>query len=192
MRKIAIDLKAISSHLERCWYSSTSRAIPGPLRAELSPRTLLFATRASVRDRRIAQILSKGSCRWTLTLVSRCSISFSSLRLPPHLRSGLPLSRAATLIRPCLQWPVTAKTTPCVRHPPLRASIIKRIKHGWSPEQIAADWLMKDAALFEELCVQFPGRFTRKRYKTFARRVAVWRQAARERGVLSDLKRIVC
>jgi hypothetical protein len=35
--------------------------------------------------------------------------------------------------------------------------------------------------LFEELCVQFPGRFTRKQYKTFARRVGVWRQAARAR-----------
>jgi hypothetical protein len=31
--------------------------------AGLSPRTLLFATRSSVRDRRIAQIYQKGSCR---------------------------------------------------------------------------------------------------------------------------------
>ncbi|WP_287306811.1 DDE-type integrase/transposase/recombinase [Mesorhizobium sp.] len=38
--------------------------------------------------------------------------------------------------------------------------------------------------LFDELCVQFPGRFTRKQYKTFARRVAVWREAARARGVV--------
>jgi hypothetical protein len=37
--------------------------------------------------------------------------------------------------------------------------------------------------LFEELCVQFPGRFTRKQYKTFVRRVSLWRQAARARGV---------
>lgn len=35
--------------------------------------------------------------------------------------------------------------------------------------------------LFEELCVQFPGRFTRKQYKTLARRVSLWRQAARAR-----------
>jgi hypothetical protein len=38
--------------------------------------------------------------------------------------------------------------------------------------------------LFEELCVQFPGRFTRKQYKTLARRVSHWRQAARARGVV--------
>jgi hypothetical protein len=38
--------------------------------------------------------------------------------------------------------------------------------------------------LFEELCVQFPGRFTRKQYKTLVRRVGLWRQAARERGVV--------
>jgi hypothetical protein len=38
--------------------------------------------------------------------------------------------------------------------------------------------------LFEELCIQFPGRFTRKQYKTLARRVSLWRQAARARGVV--------
>ncbi len=35
--------------------------------------------------------------------------------------------------------------------------------------------------LFEELCIQFPGRFTRKQYKTLVRRVSLWRQAARTR-----------
>lgn len=38
--------------------------------------------------------------------------------------------------------------------------------------------------LFEELCIQFPGRFTRKQYKTFARKVSDWRQRARARGVV--------
>jgi hypothetical protein len=38
--------------------------------------------------------------------------------------------------------------------------------------------------LFEELCVQFPGRFTRKQYKTLVRRVSLWRQAARARGLV--------
>ncbi|ESX09206.1 hypothetical protein X767_32935 [Mesorhizobium sp. LSJC264A00] len=38
--------------------------------------------------------------------------------------------------------------------------------------------------LFEELCVQFPGRFTRKQYKTLVRRINLWRQAARARGVV--------
>ena len=37
--------------------------------------------------------------------------------------------------------------------------------------------------LFEELCVQFPGRFTRKQYQTLVRRVRFWRQNARARGV---------
>jgi len=36
--------------------------------------------------------------------------------------------------------------------------------------------------LFEELCVQFPGRFTRKQYQTLLRRVRFWRQNARARG----------
>jgi transposase InsO family protein len=38
--------------------------------------------------------------------------------------------------------------------------------------------------LFEELCIQFPGRFTRKQYKTLVQRVSLWRQAARARGVV--------
>jgi hypothetical protein len=38
--------------------------------------------------------------------------------------------------------------------------------------------------LFEELCIQFPGRFTRKQYKTLLRRVNVWRQDARSRGMV--------
>jgi len=42
--------------------------------------------------------------------------------------------------------------------------------------------------LFEELCIQFPGRFTRKQYKTLVRRVRVWRQAARARGVVTGPK----
>jgi hypothetical protein len=29
--------------------------------------------------------------------------------------------------------------------------------------------------LFEELCIQFPGRFTRKQYNTLVRRVGRWR-----------------
>jgi hypothetical protein len=38
--------------------------------------------------------------------------------------------------------------------------------------------------LFEELCIQLPGRFTRKQYKTLLRRVNLWRQDARARGVV--------
>ncbi len=38
--------------------------------------------------------------------------------------------------------------------------------------------------LFEELCIQFPGRFTRRQYKTLLRRVNLWRQDARARGVI--------
>jgi hypothetical protein len=38
--------------------------------------------------------------------------------------------------------------------------------------------------LFEELCVQFPGRFTVKQYRTLLRRVNRWRQDARARGVV--------
>ena len=42
--------------------------------------------------------------------------------------------------------------------------------------------------LFEELCIQFPGRFTRKQYRTLLRRVNLWRQDARARGVVIGTK----
>jgi len=38
--------------------------------------------------------------------------------------------------------------------------------------------------IFEELCIQFPGRFTRKQYKTLVRKVGEWRKTARARGVV--------
>jgi hypothetical protein len=38
--------------------------------------------------------------------------------------------------------------------------------------------------LFEELCIQFPGRFTPRQYKTLLRRVNLWRRDARARGVV--------
>ena len=38
--------------------------------------------------------------------------------------------------------------------------------------------------LFDELCVQFPGRFTPRQYKTLLRRVNRWRRDALARGVV--------
>ena len=42
--------------------------------------------------------------------------------------------------------------------------------------------------LFDELCIQFPGRFTRRQYKTLLRRVNLWRRDARARGVVIGSK----
>jgi hypothetical protein len=44
--------------------------------------------------------------------------------------------------------------------------------------------------LFDELCIQFPGRFTRRQYKSLLRRVNLWRQDARARGVVIGPKTI--
>jgi hypothetical protein len=40
--------------------------------------------------------------------------------------------------------------------------------------------------LFEELCTQFPGRFSRWQYRRLLRRVKVWRQDARARGLVIE------
>jgi len=42
--------------------------------------------------------------------------------------------------------------------------------------------------LFDELCVQFPGRFGSKQYRTLLRRINLWRQDARGRGVTIGTK----
>jgi IS30 family transposase len=43
--------------------------------------------------------------------------------------------------------------------------------------------------LFQELCLQFPGRFTPKQYKTLLRHVNRWREDARARGVVIGSKK---
>lgn len=45
---------------------------------------------------------------------------------------------------------------------------------------------INSSQLFEELCVQFPGRFNPYQLKTLTKRVKVWRQDARARGVVID------
>jgi hypothetical protein len=45
---------------------------------------------------------------------------------------------------------------------------------------------VNSSQLFEELCVQFPGRFNPYQLKTLTKRVKVWRQDARARGVVID------
>jgi hypothetical protein len=45
---------------------------------------------------------------------------------------------------------------------------------------------MNSSQLFEELCVQFPGRFNSCQRKTLGKRVKVWRRDARARGVVID------
>ncbi|HEY7889787.1 MAG TPA: transposase family protein [Steroidobacteraceae bacterium] len=45
---------------------------------------------------------------------------------------------------------------------------------------------INSSQLFEELCVQFPGRFNPYQLKTLTKRVKRWRQDARARGVVID------
>jgi hypothetical protein len=45
---------------------------------------------------------------------------------------------------------------------------------------------INSSQLFEELCAQFPGRFNPYQLKTLTKRVKVWRQDARARGVVID------
>ena len=45
-------------------------------------------------------------------------------------------------------------------------------------------YIISATQLFEEISIQFPGRFTRAQYKTLLRRVNRWRDDARARGVV--------
>lgn len=45
---------------------------------------------------------------------------------------------------------------------------------------------INSSQLFEELCVQFPGRFNQCQRKALGKRVKLWRQDARARGVVID------
>ena len=45
---------------------------------------------------------------------------------------------------------------------------------------------INSSQLFEDLCVQLPGRFNPRQLKTLTKRVKVWRQDARARGVVIE------
>jgi Integrase core domain len=121
--------------------------------------------------------------------------TFSIEAKPRYLRSLQDLPKQATSPTPALQSvtppPSVAASTRVQQKPTLvyvepGQARVQALRMVWPIACSRLEELPNISAtqLFEELCLQFPGRFTRRQYKTLVRRVCRWRQAARARGVV--------
>lgn len=128
--------------------------------------------------------------------------TFSVEAKPRYLRGPQRPSEPARLSTPVL-IPATAPVT-AVDAPPMKPqeraqpsyaqpghARVQALRMVWP---IVCRWLedfpnINATQLFDELCIQFPGRFTRRQYKSLLRRVNLWRQDARARGVVIGPKK---
>lgn len=122
--------------------------------------------------------------------------TFSIEAKPRYLRGLQKVSRQSTIAAPAIAVNPTTQTDPAIsvkrqEKPQLLyaecgKARIQALRAVWPIACRRLEGLPNISALqlFEELCIQFPGRFTRKQYKTLLRRVNRWRQDARTRGVV--------
>jgi hypothetical protein len=122
--------------------------------------------------------------------------TFSIEAKPRYLRSLQKISSpppviahaasAETIVSPRVTVPVAAKPhkTPELVYSKGRASA-HALRMAWPLvcRRLEGFPNINAKQLFEELCIQFPGRFGSKQYRTLLRRVNQWRHDARARGV---------
>jgi len=128
--------------------------------------------------------------------------TFSVEAKPRYLRGLQRLSEPARLSTPVpspVMAPVTAVDAPPMK-PQQRAqpsyaqpghARVQALRMVWPIVCRRLEGLpnINATQLFDELCIQFPGRFTRRQYKSLLRRVNLWRQDARARGVVIGPKK---
>jgi hypothetical protein len=126
--------------------------------------------------------------------------TFSVEAKPRYLRGLQKCSRQSTITAPTIAPQPTTQTLPAIsvklqeKSQPVYAepgkARIQALGTAWPIvcRRLEALPNINAMQLFEELCIQFPGRFTRKQYKTLLRRVNLWRQDARARGVVIGTK----
>ena len=125
-----------------------------------------------------------------------------SLEAKPRYLRGL----QRTPVQDCIVAPATASSrtkppsvTPPVEQPRQKPCPVYAEPGLASPHALRMVWpivcrrleslpSINASQLFDELCVRFPGRFTRRQYKSLLRRVHLWREDARERGVVIGSK----
>jgi hypothetical protein len=125
--------------------------------------------------------------------------TFSAAAKPRYLRSLQSVSRAdvAPAPTPAISKPPAPPAPAPAAKVPERPQLIYAGAGNGSFRALKAAWPIvcrrlegcpniNASQLFEELCVQFPGRFNQCQRKTLGKRVKVWRQDARARGVVID------
>jgi hypothetical protein len=111
------------------------------------------------------------------------------LRKMPH--RAVPLANTAPSLRPPTQSSPLSSAKPVTERPVLTyATPGKPVYHAFTMiwplvcRRLEGCPNITSAQLFDELCVQFPGRFHPKHVNRLAKRVKQWRQDARARGVV--------
>jgi hypothetical protein len=177
--------------------------------AELDPLKLLEETRAvqaylaALADGEAAPPMSSEPPNLAAFVASLSSAwhageirpTFSAEAKPRYLRSLQKISTVSMVANPAASKPSTpvviaSAAKPQERLQPVYAQSgcarIQALRTVWPIVCRRLEGLpnINATQLFEELCIQFPGRFTRKQYKTLLRRVNLWRRDARARGVV--------
>jgi len=119
--------------------------------------------------------------------------TFSTESKPRYLRSlqtvaqPIRVSTAAALAPPAVAVTKVPARPQVIYAEPGTASI-RAVRRAWPLlcRRLEEFPNINTTQLFEELCVQFPGRFTRRQYSSLNRRVKRWRQAARARGIVIE------
>lgn len=122
--------------------------------------------------------------------------TFSIDAKPRYLRGLERIAAQAQIATPAAELPVTppAVTPPVVPLQPVYAergqARVQALRMVWPIACRRLESLpnINATQLFDELCIQFPGRFTPRQYKTLLRRVNLWRRDARARGVVIGSK----
>jgi hypothetical protein len=122
--------------------------------------------------------------------------TFSIEAKPRYLRGLQKVSQQSAIVAPTIAPKPTTQTLPAIfvklqeKPQPVYAergkARIQALRTAWPIvcRRLEALPNINAMQLFEELCIRFPGRFTRKQYKTLLRRVNLWRQDAHARGVV--------
>lgn len=121
--------------------------------------------------------------------------TFSIEAKPRYLRGLQKIAVASPMTAAVKVPPSALKTEPAATADPISEKLqpvyaqpgqarVQALRMAWPIVSRRLEGLptLNARQLFEELCIQFPGRFTPKQYKTLCRRVSRWRHEARERG----------
>src|ERR1700761_3955642 len=176
-------LREIAAHLDPLKLLEEIRAVQAYLAALANGEALPLAT-ADPPD--LAAFMANLSSAWH---AGEIRPTFSIEAKPRYLRSlqipPKPATSPTLALKPVTPPPPTSAKMPTPIYAEPGQARIQALRVAWP---IACRRLeefpnINATQLFEELCAQFPGRFTRKQYKTLVRRVKLWRQHARARGI---------
>ncbi|WP_129782645.1 integrase catalytic domain-containing protein [Peristeroidobacter soli] len=117
--------------------------------------------------------------------------SLQTVALPVGAQTPKNAAAAATVIQPLVQTPPAISPKPILKRPQLIYAepgkpVYRAFTMIWPLvcRRLEGFPNITSAQLFDELCVQFPGRFHPKHVNRLAKLVKQWRQDARARGVM--------